>query len=265
MPKMGLFPRRARTVSTMYGRSVGEEYSVGLQGQDLFRPGLGGNDQDLTAAAGQVANDVVLHPEIHGRHPVFLFHRGRDGLPPPPLPEPEPRSPYPLPSGLRPAPFVGLLAGNCLHPIASFHAGRSPGFFDQRRRGKIPGGEDPPHGSCRAKVLGQGPRVDPFDSHDSAAAQIIAQAALGPPVTRESAVLLHHEPLHMRMEGFQVFLIHPGISDQGVRHGHNLAFVGRIGENLLIAGHGGVEDHLPHVFPRGAKGPAFKYFSIFQG
>ena len=63
--------------------------------------------------------------------------------------------------------------------------------------------------------------------------------------------------------GFDIFKINPIVADQGVGHGDDLAGVGRIGEDLLVAGHGGVKDYLPPGLTRPGKRAAGKNQAVF--
>src|SRR5262249_42533810 len=64
--------------------------------------------------------------------------------------------------------------------------------------------------------------------------------------------------------GFNVLLIDPIVPDERVSHGHDLAFVRRIGEDLLISGHRGIEAYLAtHRCGSAERLPA-KYRAVFQ-
>jgi hypothetical protein len=55
------------------------------------------------------------------------------------------------------------------------------------------------------------------------------------------------------------------ITDQRVGHGDDLAVVGRIRQDLLVAAHGGVEDDLADGLARAGERAAVKYGAVFQG
>src|SRR5439155_711799 len=50
-----------------------------------------------------------------------------------------------------------------------------------------------------------------------------------------------------------VFLVDPVVADHRIGHGHDLSAIRRIGEDLLVAGHGRVEDDLAGRFADGAE------------
>jgi hypothetical protein len=54
------------------------------------------------------------------------------------------------------------------------------------------------------------------------------------------------------------------VADVGVGHGHDLALVRGIGQDLLVAGHAGVEDHLASRLTARAEGPSVEDLAILQ-
>ena len=94
--------------------------------------------------------------------------------------------------------------------------------------------------------------------------EVIGQIALGPPVGRVGVVLLDNEALHLDPPGFDIFGIDAVIADQGISHGDDLALVGRVGEDLLITGHGGVEHHLAGGLALAGEGPPPQDQTVFQ-
>jgi hypothetical protein len=68
----------------------------------------------------------------------------------------------------------------------------------------------------------------------------------------------------VRPPRFDVLLVNAVIADQRIGHGHDLAFIGRIGENLLVARHGGIETNLAARRGGGAEAFAMEHGAIFQ-
>ena len=64
--------------------------------------------------------------------------------------------------------------------------------------------------------------------------------------------------------GFHILRINAVVADQGVGHGDDLAFIGRIGEDFLVTGHGGVKHHLPRGLTRPGKRAAGEHQAVFQ-
>ena len=54
----------------------------------------------------------------------------------------------------------------------------------------------------------------------------------------------HDEAGDLDLGRLHILAIDPGVADQGSGHHQNLPRVRGIGEGLLVAGHGGVEDDL---------------------
>ena len=59
--------------------------------------------------------------------------------------------------------------------------------------------------------------------------------------------------------------VDPVIADQRIRHGDDLAAIGRIGQDFLITGHGGVEAGLPGCGDGRSEPGSLKHPAIFQG
>jgi len=77
-------------------------------------------------------------------------------------------------------------------------------------------------------------------------------------------ILPDDKPFQMKARRFHVLIIDAGVAHQRIRHGHDLAFIGRIGDDFLITGHGGVENNFPQRFARTRKGKTFKGAAVFQ-
>ena len=74
----------------------------------------------------------------------------------------------------------------------------------------------------------------------------------------------HHQAAHGGRDGFDVFLIRADDADMGKGEGDDLPGVGRIGQDLLISRHRGVEADFAHRARLGAKGVAFERGPVGQ-
>lgn len=95
-----------------------------------------------------------------------------------------------------------------------------------------------------ANVLGDGPGVDPLDAGDAVFCQERAKRTTGAPVRRHFAGFPDDDSGYLHPIGLEVVVIDAVVPDQRVGEGDDLARVARIVEDLLVAGHPGVEDDL---------------------
>ncbi len=85
------------------------------------------------------------------------------------------------------------------------------------------------------------------------------------PVAGDGGELAYHQAFDVGARRLLVILVRAVVADLGIREHDDLAGIGGIGEDFLIAGDGGVEDHLAKsVFLR-TKALALEDRSVFQG
>src|SRR5215467_3854024 len=94
--------------------------------------------------------------------------------------------------------------------------------------------------------------------------QVFVDRHRGSPVGADLRHLAHDEALDERAARFDVFHVHAIIPDLRIGHRHNLPGVGRIGQDLLIAGHRGVEDYFACSFAVSAPRQPAKSPSILK-
>ena len=68
----------------------------------------------------------------------------------------------------------------------------------------------------------------------------------------------------MRLGRLEVFRIRTIVPDERKGHRHDLATVGRVGEDLLVAGHRRVEDDLAGACARRAEGLAGEHAAVLE-
>ena len=99
-----------------------------------------------------------------------------------------------------------------------------------------------------ADASGQGPGVDPGKTDDTAPFHPAVEIALIAPIGRIGRCIAEDRPagrgVRAAADLFDILDIGPRVSDVRKGEGQDLAHVGRVGQDFLIAGHGGVEDHL---------------------
>ena len=107
------------------------------------------------------------------------------------------------------------------------------------------------------QVQRQRARVDAGEAGLAAARHEGVEVFRGPPVGR-GIQLLDHKSVQEAPARFHVLLIAAVVADFGGRERHELARVGRIGNDLLVPGHACVEDRLAGAVVRIAEGAAVK-------
>jgi len=112
---------------------------------------------------------------------------------------------------------------------------------------------------------GERPGIDTFDAGNSASYEDLLQCALGTPIAWGTASLLDHYTSSLDGTRFRILIVHTAIAHVGDGEDHQLASVGGVGEDLLIAREARVEYHLPHHRARMAEGPSLEYGPVGQG
>ena len=120
------------------------------------------------------------------------------------------------------------------------------------------------HGTLTAENFGESTGIHTLHTHNMIGTQITAQAVLTAEITAHRGQMADHKRLRPGPEGFIVLPIHPIIADQGIGHHHTLPRVGRVGEDLLIAGHGRVEHHFTYTVLHGPDSFSMEHRAIGQ-
>jgi hypothetical protein len=115
---------------------------------------------------------------------------------------------------------------------------------------------------------GKRSRVEPAKADDAAILEPCVEIALRPVVRRPRNGCVDDDPPRANMRcalvRFHILIIDPGIADVGKGEGDNLAAIGRICEDLLIAGHRRIETDFAHSRALGAEAEAFEHHAIGQ-
>ncbi len=130
-------------------------------------------------------------------------------------------------------------------------------------------GDDAVGHALFADRLGQRPGVQAAQADDAAALEPAVEVGIGPPVGRIGGNVAEDGAAGGRLAGagdlFDVVGIGPDIADVGKGEGHDLGHVGGVGEDLLVAAHGGVEADLAHRIALGADADPLQDRAIGQG
>ncbi len=110
----------------------------------------------------------------------------------------------------------------------------------------------------------QRPRVDALNADHAVALHERFQRFLGAVVGKALAEFAPDKAAHERLVALHVVDRHAVVADMRIGHGHDLAVVARIGHDLLVAGHRGVEHHFAHRLAAVPESVAPVDRSIFQ-
>ena len=259
MPKIGFYAHEIAnrllcvTQRLRIAGTVGEKHPVRLAGQHILGSGRAGQNRHAAAHVEQMPGDVPLHSVIQG-HDVRPIGRPRRGL--------SRLQSSPRAQGL--APLDPLLGNDLAHQIAADQAGTRIGLGHQTGIVEIDRGEDALHRAANTNAADQCPRVDALDADDSIADKILVQLAVGAKIARAPALLANNEAGQMRLVTFDILGVHAVVANLRIGHRDNLATIARIGKDLLISGHRGVEAHLTVDFAVCSKCLTRKYCAVFQ-
>ena len=119
-----------------------------------------------------------------------------------------------------------------------------------------------------ADQSGEGAGVDAGEADDAARLQpfveMAARAVVGGLGHRRLDDATHNTGGGREVGGFDILVIGADIADMRESESDDLAGIGRVGQHLLIAGHGGVEAHLAHRLALGAESLALDHRAIGQ-
>ena len=106
--------------------------------------------------------------------------------------------------------------------------------------------------------------VDVGDRDDAARPQPFRQRHLAAPAARPPRHVAHDQPRGPGLRGLVVLLGAAGVADMRIGQRDDLPRIGRIGQDLLVAGHGGVEYHLADAQAGRTDGNAFEDGAVFE-
>ena len=217
-------------------RSVGQQHPVRLAGQDVLGLGIGRNHGGAGADRGQGAQDVALDAVVDDHDLVLRGLELAVAL-------------VPLPQLL--VPDEALAGGGVLCEVQTDQARPAFGFGDKSLEVELAGravGDDGVRHALLADHPGQGAGVDPGQADDAAALHPGVQRAVGAVVGRIGRGVAEDRAarggLRPAADLLQILGVGSDIADVGEGEGDDLRHVGRVGQDLLIPGHGGVEAHL---------------------
>ena len=237
--------------------AVREEDAVGMQAQHVARRRRRRDDADAATGADQVPEDVELDAEVVRDDELWLAAAPGGGFLRPRVATAE--TPRPL------VPVVRLGARDLLHEVAADESRRLLRLPDEPLGVQVDARQHRLLRADVADVTHEGARVDALDRGDPVPREVRAEPLLGPPRRGRLTVLAHDEATHVRPARLDVLAVHADVADLRVRHRHELPLVRRVGQDLLVPGHAGVEDELAHGLGLRAEGAAAKHRTVGQG
>ena len=202
-------------------RPVAEEHPVGLAFEDFSGAGLRRHHGDAEAAPGQVPQHRALDAVVVGHH----VEVGR-------------RRPF----GSRR--LVGSFAGDDLGQVEAAHLGQSLGGLAQMLH---VGGLGADHGSQRAllaDVPREGARVDAAHGEHAVLGEPVEPGGARVAVEAVVGDLAGDDGPRVRLVRLVALRVGAVVAVHRERVRHQLAAVGRVGGDLLVAGHARVEHEL---------------------
>src|SRR5712691_7250761 len=229
--------------------AVREEHAVWLPLEDGGRRRRRGHHGDVATRHTELTEDVPLYSAVVGDDREARGGRRHVAA-------------RELPAALAPA--VGL-GGRHLRDEVAADEPRQRARPRQELRGVVSDRrDDPVLGAVVPEVTRERARVDPLDADDAVAAQVVVEARAGAEVRRDGRRLFDDEAVHPRLPRLDVLLVDAVVADERVRHRDDLPSVRRIGEDLLVAGHRGVEDDLAGRLAARAEGLARERAAVAQ-
>ncbi len=206
-----------------------------------MRRRLRGNDGHPAPALGEAAQDVVLDAVVVGDDVEARRARGAIAF------AERPRARRPL---------VGRGAAHDLRQVESRHRWRRPrprdGGVDIDLAPRRPRDDAAVLRAALAQHSREATRVDVGDRDDAVVDEIGAQVAVRAEVRSEARQVADHESRGKGLPRLDVLRVHADVADVRIRERDDLAGVGGIGEDLLVAGHRRVEHDFADGVARGA-------------
>ncbi len=243
----GIFARCRRIAG-----AVGQQHTMRLVAHHFFGGGVGGHHGDVRAHPRQQAQDIPLHAIVdHGDTESRLAFS---------------LVPFaPGPGHL--APFAGLACRDLFRQVQAFQPGKGFRLPDQGFAIQFTVTQIDHHAMRHAFFAdhgGQGAGVDAGHRRNIVLLQPAIQRQQIAVVGGVFGVGAHDQPAHRRRHRLDVLVIGAHDADMREGEGDDLARVRRIAENLLIAGHGGVEADFADRRGMRAKPGAFEEGAVRQ-
>ena len=228
-------------------RTVRQKHPVGLERKGIRCRRLRGKNRDPAAAIDEHAQYVAFDAVVVRDDVKAQVGALAESLACPPSP-------------LRP--FVGLGGRHDPRQIHSRKTGKRPGGFHglicilgTREHGAV-------LGTFFAQDSSEASGVDARDGDHLVRDEKIGETPFGPPARDRDGQIPNHQSCGEHLSRLHVLTVGPGIADVRMGQSDDLAAIRGIGEDLLVSGDGGVENHLPRGKTGRSCGRAPKYSAV---
>ena len=238
-------------------RTIGEDNAVRRLGQDFFGGCARRSHRHPRADGDERAQDVAFDAIVDDHHVPTAASGGAVAV-------------RPTPAAFLPG--ERRLGRGVLGEVQTLEA--SPGASALHESVDVEAafgmvGDDAKRHALFANLAGQGAGIDAGEAHDPTPGEPAVQVAARPPVGRGCRRLAEDGPARggRRAAGDLLHVLDVGPNIAHVREGEDddLVHVRRVGEDFLIAGHGGVETHLAQRLAHGSAALADENRPVRQG
>lgn len=239
-------------------RAIGQEDALGVTLDDGLGSGIGGDDVHIETMVGEFAKDVVLGAEIVGDDTLAGARESggadvcaRDGEG----------------GGVVGVviPCEGSAAGDFANVVETDQARPLAGTADGFLRAEAFGAEAALAGALNAELLRDGAGIYARDAWNAVTGEPIGKGFCGAPVGVDGADLADDKASHLWGIALDVGEVDTVVADLGGSHGNDLTEIGGIGDNLLIARHGGIKNGFTSDSALGTEGSAYEEAAVFEG
>src|SRR6516165_7882444 len=235
-------------------RPVGEESAVRFERQSIGRAGGGWHHGDFASIAGKLTEDIALDPVIDGDDVKFRLCLPAIAF------TPKPR---------RFVPGEALPSGDHRHEIHADETRPRLGFAVESVTVEAAGwfvGNDRVGHALLPDQRGQRAGVDAGKPDHAAALEPLIEMPRRTVVRWCADGRVQHDATRAgrrrEVDCLNVLVVGADIADMREGEGDDLPGIGRIGQDLLIASHRGIEADLADRVPRGAEALSFEYGAV---
>src|SRR2546427_9127799 len=157
-----------------------------------------------------------------------------------------------------------MFGSDDLGQVGSIHLWNRERFGDELVGVSFQSGDHTTHYTVIAQMAYQGAGIDVPENRYFELLQVLFCDLLGAPVGAHARKLADNQAFDIRARSFVVFGVGAVVADFRIGENDDLASVGRIGEDFLIAGDGSIKNYFPVTFAFGSVAFASEDSTVFQ-